>query len=356
MRYVTGLAPFVLVLSIGCPEGAAYTRTETRTLPLKAGGELHVKGFNGQIRVETWAKEEVEVQAEIRENEKGEVSLRAESKDGLAEVIAERQGGGEHHGWHVQFGSAGISYTLRVPASAKAQLETSNGQITVQGLQGSLDARTSNGQVALKDMGTGVIVHTSNGSIEAEGVAGNAELNTSNGSVEAKGVKGELRVSTSNGSVEARDVVGRTTVRTSNASVELEGIQAPAVADSSNGSLRAERLSDDLRATTSNASVELRDVAGQVEVRTSHGSIDARGLDGKGRGIRLQTSTSDIVLELGSLKGDIRARTSRHNRVAIERQGLTLTGDHEKGEADITVPGSSQRVELSTSNGDITIR
>jgi len=356
MRWFVPLAPLILMLSIGCPDGAAYTRTETRTLPLKAGGELRVKGFNGRIRVEAWNKEEVEVQAEIRENEKGEVSLRTESKDGLAEVVAERKGSGEASGLHFSFGSAGISYVLRVPAKSRALLETSNGQIQVQGLQADLEARTSNGQVELQELGANATVHTSNGSVQVEAVTGHVDVTTSNGSVEARRVKGELRITTSNGSVEVRDADGRTTVRTSNGAVVLEGIKASVVADSSNGSLRAERLAEDLRATTSNASLELAEVAGQVEARTTHGSIEARGLDGKGRGIRLQATDADISLDLGSLKGEIHARTSHHNRVDLRHQGLSATGEADKGEADLTVPGSSQRVELLTSNGTITIR
>jgi DUF4097 and DUF4098 domain-containing protein YvlB len=357
MRYLAVLAPIALVLSIGCPDGGArYIRTETRTLPLKAEGELRVKGFNGQIRVETWDREEVSVEAEIRENEQGEVEFKAESQDGRAEITARRTRGGEERGFHFNFGSAGVGYVLKVPAKVRATLETNNGEICARGLNSQLEVRTSNGRVELRDLGAGVTAHTSNGSIELDAIAGSAEVTTSNGSVEARMVKGDLRITTSNGSVEARDVEGRTTLRTSNASVVLERMKAPVVADTSNGSLRAEGLQDDLRASTSNASVELVDVAGKVDVHTTHGTIDARGLDGKGRGVRLVTSNADITLSLGDLKGQIQARTSHHNPVQIHRQGLATTGNPEKGEAEISIPGSTQPIELRTSHGTISIQ
>ncbi len=359
MRVLAALAPLSLLLCVACPEGGAYyTRTETRTLSLKSDGELRVKGFNGRIRLETWNRDEVEVQADIRENERNEVTLKAESKDGRAEIIASRPGSEEQRRWTFGWssGSTGVSYVLRVPAKVRAELETTNGQVTVQGLQAPLDVRTSNGRVEIRDQGAEARVRTSNGSVQLEAVQGNAEVTTSNARVEAHGVRGELRVHTSNGSVDARDVEGRTSIRTSNSRVVVQRLKGPATVESSNGSLLAERLDDDLRASTSNAGVELIDVLGKVDVRTSNGSLRAQGLNGKDRGIRLQTSNASLILDLGSVKGELLAQTSRHSRVDIERAGGARVESEDKGEARMRIPGSDQRIELITTHGRITVR
>jgi len=163
----------------------------------------------------------------------------------------------------------------------------------------------------------------------------------------------ELR--TSNASVSARDLDGSLVVRTSNASVSLEELAGAIEARTSNGSVKAKNLKAGLRGSTSNASLRFENVQGAIDFQTSNGSVFASGLDGWGQGISLQTSNGQITAELGQATGQIDARTSHHEKVKVERQGLELV-EMAKGHVRLKIPGREQAIELRTSNGSITIR
>lgn len=166
-------------------------------------------------------------------------------------------------------------------------------------------------------------------------------------------VLAELR--TSNASVSARALEGSLVVRTSNASVTLEDLAGEVEARTSNGSVKAKRLKASLRGGTSNGSLRFEGVQGGIAFQTSNGAIHATGLDGGGKGISLQTSNGQITAELGQATGRINARTSRHEKIHVERQGLELI-EMSRGLLRLKIPGGDQAIDLSTSNGSITIR
>jgi DUF4097 and DUF4098 domain-containing protein YvlB len=345
------LVPLAALL-LACPEGGAvYRRTVNRQVPLKPGAELRVKGFNGAIQVVTWDRDEVDVVADIHENRQEEVTLVTQQGDGFTEIRAERVGQDRPRIFSFG-GSAGATFTLRVPRKARAVLETSNGRVQVEGLQGGLDVRTSNGNVQVQDQGAPAVLRTSNGNVRILGLAGSAQVSTSNGRVEAQGIKGDLRVTTSNGTVEAQDVEGLASLTTSNARIGLLRVKGAVNLHTSNGSIRAERLAGDLVASTSNAGVELLDVLGRVDVGTSNGILRARGLDGQGRGIRLSTTNANITLELGKAKGEVLLRNSRHERIHV---GVQADLQAEEGQNRFRLPGSTQLIELITTHGSISV-
>lgn len=161
---------------------------------------------------------------------------------------------------------------------------------------------------------------------------------------------------TSNARLDAQGLTGTLSFRTSNGRLVLEDLAGPVEARTSNASLRVHRLDGDLRGGTSNGSVELEQVSGGVDMSTSNASVHASRLDGQGKGIRLRTSNGGMEVELGKATGDIDAQTSRHEKVRVDRQGLELIDMHDGSHVRLRAPGSSQTIELRTSNGGITLR
>jgi hypothetical protein len=293
------LSASVLTLSlfhIACPLDPRYQRTETRILDLKQGGKLQARAFNGSIRVETWDQEKVDLRADIREVEQGNITLHAESREGLVDIWAERasQGSGFPHG------AGGISYVLRVPRRIQATFQSSNGSIEVSDISGPVEARTSNG------------------SIKAWNLDKQVTLNTSNASIHVRKVGGDVEAHTSNGSVLAEDIAG------------------------------------DLRGSTSNASLHVEDVKGGIDFTTSNGSIHASDLDGHNKGIRMSTSNASVDVTLGNAKGEVDLRTNRSDNINVQHPTAEIleTGSHTR----LRIPGANQHIEFNTSNGRITLR
>ncbi|GAA3651890.1 DUF4097 domain-containing protein [Streptomyces chitinivorans] len=108
--------------------------------------------------------------------------------------------------------------------------------------------------------------------------------------------------------------------------------------------------------STSSGRIELDGVAGAVDVRTSNGRITGRGL--KGGGIRAQTSNGAISLSPSAAQ-DVRAKTSNGAIDLTVPEGSYRVSAHSgNGDRRIGVPDApdgEHRLELNTSNGDITV-
>ena len=149
-------------------------------------------------------------------------------------------------------------YTMRVPASFSANLDTAGGDISASGLTGTIKADTSGGDLNFAKIHGDVHADTSGGDITAKDCDGATDLDTSGGRIEVTGGHGKLGVETSGGNVTVLNRVGDTKV------------------ESSGGKLRLGNISGKLNAETSGGSVSAilsSPVAGAVRLETSGGNI-----------------------------------------------------------------------------------
>ncbi len=118
---------------------------------------------------------------------------------------------------------SGVDFDLVTPVEARVEIDTSNGAISVQAIDGTLRLATSNGAIELVDSGGSADVSTSNGRIEVLRFDGELTLDTSNGELWLDEVRGRIDAETSNGSVHYAGTPsdGRHRIRTSNGSVTL---------------------------------------------------------------------------------------------------------------------------------------
>lgn len=160
---------------------------------------------------------------------------------------------------------------------------------------------------------------------------------------------------TSNDSIAAGGFGGTLSFHTSNDEVELENLDGAVSVITSNAAITAKHLKASLKGRTSNDTIRLEDVQGGVDLATSNADVVASGLDGWNQGISLATSNGDLDITLGSATGEVTARTSRHESVKVERRQVDLLSS-DGGATRFRIPGSSQAIALTTSNGTITIR
>ncbi len=171
------------VLAAGCAiDLRAEVRDEFhRTYPLAAGGRISVKNVNGAVRISVWDRKEVKVDAVKRG--------RTQQSLDQAEIVVEAAGDAveirtkypEH-----SRNSASVDYTISVPRAAGLDgVGTVNGNVTIEGVTGSVKASSVNGNVQV---------------LRAEG---NADLSTTNGRVDAEFAKlsGAVSAKTVNGGI-----------------------------------------------------------------------------------------------------------------------------------------------------------
>jgi DUF4097 and DUF4098 domain-containing protein YvlB len=151
-----------------------------------------------------------------------------------------------------------------------------------------------------------------------------------------------------------------------------DGVTVEAAA-SSNGDVTVEDVTGDVAATTSNGEVEMTDVDGYVRCETSNGDVRARGTTGL-TGARTSNGTVDV--ELLAMRGDVTCRSTNGSvtcrvgpDVAAAIELTTSNGDATVRDLEHTVSrsressiegelrgGGDTRLRLVSSNGDVTLR
>ena len=119
---------------------------------------------------------------------------------------------------------SGVSFEVTVPAQADVEVDTSNGSITIRGIEGQFHLDTSNGAIDLYDLIGMVDADTSNGAIDVDGFNGVLQLETSNGAIDIEDVEAAVNARTSNGRIDFSGIlVGDShQLRTSNGAINVE--------------------------------------------------------------------------------------------------------------------------------------
>lgn len=182
------LAPAVLALSMAVTRDASAKVTDTSNTVFDTSSHprLSIKNINGDLTVEGWSKNTIEVTAvktaknqedldnvEIFSEKDGDrVSIRVEYKHNRDE-------------WdHNQSGS--VKFTLRVPRGTEIdRVEFVNGDIDITGIEGDVEASSVNGEVSGRKLGGDVVLSTVNGEVElwATSDISSIRMNSVNGDV-----------------------------------------------------------------------------------------------------------------------------------------------------------------------------
>ena len=161
--------------------------------------------------------------------------------------------------------------------------------------------------------------------------------------------------STSNDIISAGGFGGALRFETSNDDVTLENLDGSVSVSTTNGGITARHLHASIKGATTNDTIRLEDVQGGVDLSTTNSDVEASGLDGQNQGIALRTTNGDMTVDLGQATGEVHARTSHHESVKVERRSVDLL-ESGGSETRLRIPGSTQAIELATTNGTITIR
>ncbi|MEX2262364.1 MAG: DUF4097 family beta strand repeat-containing protein [Bryobacteraceae bacterium] len=245
---------------------------------LNPGGRVSLENFNGSVEIVGSDRDSIEIAGTkyaATEELLDAIRIEVDSTDAAIRIRTVRP--------YERRGNSGARYRIRLPR--KIELER---------------------------------INTSNGAVSVQSIEGNARLRTSNASVKAIGVKGDVDAQTSNGGIDLDDVEGGCILKTSNAGVRAERIRGGFEATSSNGGIQVELLNEPnrtVRLDTSNAGITLRmpaASAARVRARTSNGSVssdfDVRRESGEKKKSSLdgEIGTGGPLLDLSTSNGNIR--------------------------------------------------
>jgi len=209
LRRRAAAAAALLLLGACAGEGRHdFRETFEQTVALPAGGSFALENVNGAIRVNTWEREETRIRAEKRagsEQALEKIKIHIRTEDGRVSVRTELP----PSPWLFGNGGGVVGYEATIPQSARARIETVNGQVEIDGVRGRLRAKSVNGSIRVRGAASAVSASTVNGPIEVfyALLAGGEqhEFSTVNGPVAlqlARRASAAFDVHTVNGSIE----------------------------------------------------------------------------------------------------------------------------------------------------------
>jgi len=244
---------------------------------------VRVETNDGAVRVITSDAQKVEFRVEYKGYELGK-DLRIEARqDGdKIELVARVS---DHLRISGLFQSRNLRIEVRMPRRADLQVETGDGSVKSDSLEGAVDIHTGDGSIAVDGLRGDIRLHTGDGSIEARDLDGKVEARSGDGSITLAGRFDGLKVRTGDGHVDARLQAGSKmasswTIETGDGGIGLrvpEGFQADLDASSDDGSITM-----DLPLT----------VAGKMSKSKVHGQ-----LNGGGQALVLHTGDGSIRIE-----------------------------------------------------------
>ncbi|MCI0538994.1 MAG: DUF4097 family beta strand repeat-containing protein [Verrucomicrobiales bacterium] len=141
-----------------------------QTYPLEPKGTVKLDNVNGNVRVVTWDRAEIKVEAEKRGNDQerlDEVTIDIDADADQIQIKTRYPVGG--FGRNNRGDSVHVDYVLTVPREVRLdKVATVNGDVEIEGVAGEVVASTVNGELTAKSLHNDANLSSVNGSLDAE--------------------------------------------------------------------------------------------------------------------------------------------------------------------------------------------
>jgi Putative adhesin len=287
---------FVLSAAVFAPRAKAEDWTKSYTVSGRA--QVKVDTNDGAVQIYTGDTKQVDFRV-LYDGYEMNKSIHVDSRqDGDSVQINARVTG--HWGFSWGNNRRNIRIEVHMPKDADIQIDTGDGSVTTQSLNGK------------------VKIHTGDGSVRAQEVSGDVDIDTGDGSITVEGAKGDIRLRTGDGHIDARNLDGKVDAMSGDGHIKLDG--------------RLDALS----------------------VKTGDGSIDARLQPGSkvnsSWSIRTGDGSVDIVLP-ADLQANIDASTNDgHISLGIP---VTVEGTFSNSQIHGKMNGGGQPLVIHTGDGSI---
>jgi Putative adhesin len=286
----------MLPVAVLAPRAQAEDWTKSYTISGRA--QVKVDTNDGAVQIYTGDTKQVDFRV-LYDGYEMNKTLHVDSRqDGDSVQINARVNG--HWGFSWGNNHRNIRIEVHMPKDADLQIDTGDGSVTTQSVNGK------------------VKIHTGDGSVRAQEVSGDVDIDTGDGSITVDGAKGDIRLRTGDGHIDARNLDGKVDALSGDGHIKLDG--------------RLDALS----------------------VKTGDGSIDARLQPGSkvnsSWSIRTGDGSVDIVLP-ADLQANIDASTNDgHISLGIP---VTVEGTFSNSQIHGKMNGGGQPLVIHTGDGSI---
>ncbi|MFO7609666.1 MAG: DUF4097 family beta strand repeat-containing protein [Candidatus Krumholzibacteriia bacterium] len=272
----------------------ALARDVDETVPADKDGLVLVENVAGSIRVEGWDKAEVKVTGTLGDDVE-DLEVKSGGRKTLVRVVYPKKGRKND----------GADLVIRVPRGSSLEVECVSAPVTVEGVDGAIEAASISGAVTVKG-----------GKVE----------------VEAETISGDVTVDTDAGQVAVQSISGR---------IEAKGAEAAVGAQSVSGDI-----------------VLSFKTFRELSVESLSGSAEADGDLAKGGRFDFDLHGGDVVLAVpGGVSADFRVETFSGDITNDFGAKAEKASKYVPGKSlEFSTGGGEARVRINTFSGDVTIR
>jgi hypothetical protein len=223
------------------------SREESKSFTVGGAPSLHVKTFDGALRIEAWDRNEVSYTAELRgrteaDLDRIEIEAAQTGDQILIEARPRERRGVTWNSW------ASASFTVRVPRRANVRAHSGDGHIEARDLTGEIDLNTGDGHIEAANLSGNLAARTGDGRITLTDVRGRLRARTGDGHVSVRGTFDELEVTTGDGAMEVTvergsNLAAPWRLQTGDGSIQLalpDGLSAELDVHTNDGSISSE--------------------------------------------------------------------------------------------------------------------
>lgn len=237
-----------LCLIAGTLGAQNVTYSFSETYPVQESAELIVRNGDGDIHVLAHDATEIKVHYRVLQNDK-DLKLSREEFETLTDTYMSLTTTHSNNqldiqikkNWRNNFArnknDIVVDLIIYVPSKTKSELASSDGDISLVGLNNDQKMVTSDGDIEVKDLSGNLFAKSSDGDLELEQINGNIELRTSDGDIKVKYFTGSLDAKTSDGDIELEHSKGEISVKTSDGDIVMRDVQGELKSKTGDGDL-----------------------------------------------------------------------------------------------------------------------
>jgi hypothetical protein len=290
------LAAIALTFLLSAIVSISVAQDQNKSFTVNKGDLLDVSTRMGNITIDTWDKNEVNVI--VKNVIDSEISLLTMVQSGNKVEVKFKGDDSDR-----------IEFEISIPSRFNLDLSTGGGNIKLNNdLDGKIDASTAGGNISVKNIIGKADISTAGGNIKVGDINSNADISTAGGNIKVGDINSDADISTAGGDIKVGNINGKADVSTAGGNIKIGIIKGGADVSSAGGNISVDDIGGNADISTGGGNVKVGNVSGSAELNTGGGNISLEAATGK---VEVNTGAGNINLE--NIKGSIEANTGAGN-------------------------------------------
>src|SRR6202050_855769 len=250
-----------------------------------------------------------------------------------------------------------VDFEVHLPKTVNLTLQTGNGDIIVNDIQGQINLTSGNGSIEIHDSKGDVTATVQKGDVRMTNIQGDVHLMGHGNDIELSGIQGNAAIDGDFlGSIQIDNVSETTRYNSSRTDLTLLRLQGRLEMDS--GSLQISDALGNIKLTTRNRDVELDNIAGRLDLADAHGDISITFKKPPKDEINITNDSGPVDPALPSHSTFEIAAASRSGEINSDFEAGTLTEQNAEESSSLNgkVGTRGPKISITTSYGTISLR